>query len=301
MSDNLLDIHIRHSLHTAQGTLPMEVSIQVPWQNILAITGPSGAGKTTLLKQIAGLMLPQSGKITFGSKIWLDSSAKKQLPVQQRNIGFVFQDYALFPHLTVRENLLFALPDSKDSALADELLAATDLVQLASRRPFQLSGGQQQRVALARALVRKPDLLLLDEPLSALDFTMRKDLQDLLLQFHRRFQFTMIIVTHDVAEIFRMADKVAVMENGKMIQHGTPPEIYLNDAGDTNDLTLYAEVLTSEIQNGEIRVRALVQGKIRELRLPVHFAQTLVPGTTFAFRYALNTAGVQIIDGNRPG
>jgi molybdate transport system ATP-binding protein len=299
VSDNLLDINIRHSLHTARGTLPMEVSIQVPGKNILAVTGPSGAGKTTLLKQIAGLIPAQSGKITFGSEIWLDASVKKQLPVQKRNIGFVFQDYALFPHMTVRENLLFALPEKKYIQLADELLETIDLVQLASRKPFQLSGGQQQRVALARALVRKPDLLLLDEPLSALDFTMRKDLQDMLLHFHRRFQFTMIIVTHDVAEIFRVADRVAVMEDGKIVQTGTPSEIFLRDSGNNNDLILYGEVLTSEILNNAISVRALIQGKIRELSLPLHLAQELVPGATFAFRYALDSADIQIIDANR--
>lgn len=222
MSDNLLDVHIRHTLHTVHGILPMEVDFSLARGSMMVLTGPSGAGKTTLLRLIAGLIHPDSGRITFENNTWLDSSLRVHVPVQKRHIGFVFQDYALFPHMTVRKNLLFALARNQSAEIADELLEATGLSQLADRSPAQLSGGQQQRVALARALVRKPELLLMDEPFAALDPEMRLQLQDLLLKLHRKHGFSAIIVTHDMGEIFRLADHVAIMEAGKLTRTGTP-------------------------------------------------------------------------------
>ena len=295
MSDNQLEIYIEHVLETANGKLPMQISLSVELGSILAVTGPSGSGKTTLLRQLAGLVSPISGRISHGNKTWLDTISKTNIPTQKRNIGFVFQDYALFPHFTVRENLAFGLEKGTKTDIIDELLNDIELVNLADRKPFQLSGGQQQRVALARALVRKPDLLLLDEPLSALDHAMRGNLQDLILKFHQEYGFTMIIVTHDLGEIFRLASQVAVLEDGKITQQGTPSEIYLPNEN-TKELILYGKVLTCTILLDHILVHALIQQNIQELKLPLHLASDMNPGRSFALGYAFGNAKIKMID-----
>ncbi|GGM98173.1 hypothetical protein GCM10010967_35000 [Dyadobacter beijingensis] len=296
MSDNLLDVHIRHTLHTAHGVLPMEVDFALARGQIMALTGPSGAGKTTLLRLIAGLIHPKTGRISFQNDRWLDSRTRLHIPAQDRHIGFVFQDYALFPHLTVRKNLLFALAKNQSPAVVDELLEATGLAQLADRKPAQLSGGQQQRVALARALVRKPELLLMDEPFAALDPEMRYQLQDLLLQLHRQQAFSVILVTHDMGEIFRLADRVAMMEKGKLTHFGTPSEVYLNEQTATDGLVIYGEVLTCEHHEDTLAATAWIDGKIRRLSLPLHYENQLRPGVTFTLHYAGGNADLRIIE-----
>lgn len=295
MSDNLLDVHIRHTLHTAHGVLPMEVDFTLSGKSIMALTGPSGAGKTTLLRQIAGLTFPETGCISFGSEQWLDSTANVQVPAQQRHIGFVFQDYALFPNMTVRQNLSFALPKNGNPEMIDELLDLTGLMQLAARKPHQLSGGQQQRVALARALVRRPKLLLMDEPFAALDPAMQQQLQDLLLKLHRESPFSIILVTHDMGEIFRLADQVAIMEHGKLIRSGTPADLYLKDPVPTEGIILYGEALTCEHRDGMLLVTALVENRIRKLTLPLHLEPQFVPGGKFTLHYTPDAAGIRMI------
>lgn len=275
--------------------MPMEIALSLAKGQILAITGPSGAGKTTLLRQIAGLLTPETGKITFGNEVWLDSSKQKSVVPQLRNIGFVFQDYALFPHLTVEENLLFGLPKGSDRTIVEDLLTATELSNLANRKPNQLSGGQQQRVALARALVRKPDLMLLDEPFAALDYDMRYHLQDMLLKFHQQHHFTMIIVTHDIGEIFRLADEVAIIENGKIIRQGTPTEVYANDQSQSGDFVIFGEVLSCVIQSDQLLVSALVENKVRQLTLPLDLSSEMIPGNTFTLHYPMDSARVMLI------
>lgn len=295
MSDKVLDISIRHSLQTANGILPMEISFVAEQGSITAITGPSGAGKTTLLRQIAGLTHPNSGHIRFAGNIWLDTSIRVSEYSQLRNIGFVFQDYALFPHLTVRQNLLFALDKNTDNSIVDELLNAVELTQLADRKPHQLSGGQQQRVALARALVRKPDLLLLDEPLAALDHHMRRRLQEYLLSLQKKLGFTIIIVTHDLGEIFRMAHQVLVIENGQIVSRGTPSEVYLPENEVNDQLILYGEVLSCTVYADHLLVNALIQQSVRNLKLPLHWHAEMSPGRSFALRYALDIAEIELI------
>lgn len=295
MSDKILDISIRHSLQTANGILPMEISFVAEQGSITAITGPSGAGKTTLLRQIAGLINPNSGYIRFAGNTWLDTSIRVSQYSQLRNIGFVFQDYALFPHLTVRQNLLFALDKNTDNTIVDELLNAVELTQLADRKPHQLSGGQQQRVALARALVRKPDLLLLDEPLAALDHHMRRRLQAYLLSLQKQLGFTMLIVTHDLGEIFRMAHQVIVIENGQIASRGTPSEVYLPENEVDDQLILYGEVLFCTVYDSHLLVNALIQQSVRNLKLPLHWLSEMSPGRSFALRYSLDIAEIELI------
>ncbi|MGG7660911.1 sulfate/molybdate ABC transporter ATP-binding protein [Dyadobacter sp. BHUBP1] len=296
MSNKLLDVHIRHTLHTAHGILPMEVDFALPVNSILALTGPSGVGKTTLLRQIAGLAMPQAGRIAFGEKPWLDTAARVHVPAQQRHIGFVFQDYALFPHMTVMQNLEFALPKNHDSALIGHLLDMAGLTQLTNRKPHQLSGGQQQRVALARALVREPELLLMDEPFAALDPDMQLQLQDLLLKLHRERPFAVILVTHDIGEIFRLADQVAVMETGRLARFGTPAEVYLTEPAPLNGMLLHGEVLTCERVGDALVVHAWVDNRVRKLNLPLHLETQLDPGRSFTIHYAPDPAGIRLID-----
>ena len=295
MSDSQLDVHIRHTLHTAHGVLPMEVDFSLARGGIMALTGPSGAGKTTLLRLIAGLIHPTSGRIAFQNEVWLDTASRVHVPAQKRHIGFVFQDYALFPHMTVRKNLNFALAENQPREIVDELLEATGLTQLADRKPAQLSGGQQQRVALARALVRKPDLLLMDEPFAALDPEMRLQLQDLLLKLHRQHHFSVILVTHDMAEIFRLADHVGLMETGKLVRFGTPSELYLNEVPQAGTLLIYGEVLTCQRQGDTLSIHAWIDGKIRQLTVPAHFETQMQPGRMFTMHYATESGDIRMI------
>ncbi|MBE9460294.1 ABC transporter ATP-binding protein [Dyadobacter subterraneus] len=295
MSDKLLDISIRHTLQTAHGILPMEVSLRAEKGSIVAITGPSGAGKTTLLRQIAGLVIPDFGHIKFGNVIWQNTDNKIFQSPQLRNIGFVFQDYALFPHLSVRENLLFALKKGDNEDIVDELLTSVELTQLADRKPHQLSGGQQQRVALARALVRKPDLLLLDEPLSSLDHRMRLHLQEYLLKLQKYLGFTMLIVTHDLGEIFRMANQVFVLENGKISKQGSPSEVYLPENENNDQLAIYGEVLSCTIMDDHLIISALIQQSVRKIKLPLHWHSEMLPGRSFVLRYSMDIPQIELI------
>jgi putative spermidine/putrescine transport system ATP-binding protein len=201
------------------------VSLAVRRGEFLTLLGPSGSGKTTLLMSIAGFVQPDRGDIQ------LDQRSIVHLPPERRNFGMVFQGYALFPHMTVFNNVAFPLRVRKrpEAEIQEKVNAALDLVQLASRAnryPRQLSGGQQQRVALARAMVFTPHLLLLDEPLSALDKNLRGDMQDELKRLHKRVGLTFIYVTHDQDEALSMSDRIAVMRDGRIVQHGSPSDLY---------------------------------------------------------------------------
>ncbi|GLU56827.1 GTPase [Dyadobacter frigoris] len=274
----------------------MEISLRAEKGSIMAITGPSGAGKTTLLRQIAGLVTPDFGHIKFGNDIWLDTTNKTFQSPQLRNIGFVFQDYALFPHLTVKENLFFALKKGDDPEIVTELLASVELTKLSERKPHQLSGGQQQRVALARALVRQPDLLLLDEPLSSLDHTMRLRLQEYLLKLQKQQGFTMLIVSHDLGEIFRMANQVFVLENGKIIKQGSPSEVYIPENNNNEELTIYGEVLSCTEHSDHLIISALIQQSVRKIRLPLYWLSKMSPGQSFILRYSMEIPHIELIN-----
>jgi molybdate transport system ATP-binding protein len=207
------DLHLRDG----RRSFHLEVDLQLHPGELLALTGPSGSGKTTVLRILAGLENRAKGQLIFQEEVWQDSSKRIFLPPQQRSIGVVFQDYALFPNMNVTQNLRFALPKAADGALIEELLEVMDLLDLRNALPFELSGGQQQRVALARALVRRPKLLLLDEPLSALDTRMREHLQTYILELHQRYALTTLLISHHPEEIQRLADRVLMMEKGKIV------------------------------------------------------------------------------------
>ncbi|MDJ0773514.1 MAG: sulfate/molybdate ABC transporter ATP-binding protein [Mastigocoleus sp. MO_167.B18] len=201
------------------------VSLEIGSGSLVALLGPSGSGKSTLLRLIAGLELPDSGKILLTGK---DATYQS---VQERNIGFLFQHYALFKHMTVRKNIAFGLeirkaPKAKIKARVEELLELVQLSGLGDRYPSQLSGGQRQRVALARALAPEPKVLLLDEPFSALDARVRKDLRAWLRKLHDEVHVTTVFVTHDQEEAMEVSDEIVVMNKGRVEQIGTPAEIY---------------------------------------------------------------------------
>ncbi|WP_336743906.1 ABC transporter ATP-binding protein [Aureimonas altamirensis] len=228
MADLVLDhLTIRYGGVTAVN----DVSITVPSGEFLTLLGPSGCGKSTTLFSIAGLNKATSGTIRIGDTVLFDGERGVEVAPERRNIGLVFQSYALWPHKTVAENLAFPLQlrrigrAERDEKIA-EALGLVEMTPYADRYPFELSGGQQQRVALARALVYRPGLLLLDEPLSNLDAKLRERARVWLRELQERLGVTTIYVTHDQAEALAVSDRIAVMSMGRMRQLGTPNEIY---------------------------------------------------------------------------
>lgn len=221
-------LQVTKELNFASGKQLLEIDTTIEEGSLVAISGASGSGKTTLLRLIAGLEVAEKGKITIKGSSWLNTLQKINLPPQKRRVGYVFQNYALFPNMTVRQNLAYALEKNQSKDIIDDLIETMELQALAKKHPYRLSGGQQQRVALARALVRKPHILLLDEPLSALDGEMRSRLQEYIIKTHNLYQLTTLLVSHDVGEIFRMADQVIVLKEGKITKRGRPEAIFLN-------------------------------------------------------------------------
>jgi molybdate transport system ATP-binding protein len=221
----VLRVDIKKSLHGSGGEMTLNCSFNVEKGDFLAITGPSGSGKTTLLRIIAGLE-EAYGEIVVDNEIWFDK--KTFLPPQKREVGFVFQDFALFPNMSVEKNLLYANNNKK---LANELLEMVGMIELKNRYPATLSGGQKQRVALCRALMRKPKILLLDESFSALDMEMREKLQKDVLEFHRQFGLTTIMVSHSPSEIYRLSNKAMLLKNAKIEKICSPSEILLKTSG----------------------------------------------------------------------
>ncbi|EIW4615558.1 ATP-binding cassette domain-containing protein [Campylobacter upsaliensis] len=211
----MLEFCLKHTIKGIEGPIKLDLDIMLSQGEISAIFGESGAGKTTLLRILAGLITPQKGFIRVGDEIWLDLKKGINLSPQKRSLGFVFQDYALFPNMSVRENLAYATQNQRK---IDELLELIGLKELANSRPKELSGGQAQRVALARALAKEPKILLLDEPLSALDFKMRSHLQEELLKILKHFKTTVLLVSHDLAEIYRLSARVLQLSGGKIIK-----------------------------------------------------------------------------------
>ncbi len=211
------------------------VSLTVKEGQLATLLGPSGCGKTTTLNAIAGLEIPDKGLIRVGDFALTDTGKGRILPPEQRQLGMVFQSYALWPHMKVADNVAFSLKlqKVKRDEIRKRVHEALDLVglaDLADRYPFQLSGGQQQRVALARAVVTRPRLLLLDEPLSNLDAKIRENARVWLRELQQRVGITTIYVTHDQSEAFAMSDMIAVMENGKLLQFAPPEELYASPA-----------------------------------------------------------------------
>jgi putative spermidine/putrescine transport system ATP-binding protein/spermidine/putrescine transport system ATP-binding protein len=240
------------------------VSIDFADGGFFALLGPSGSGKTTLLRVIAGFDYPDTGTITIGGE------PVEQTPVEKRQIGLMFQNYALFPHMTVYDNIAFGLT-VRHIARAEirqrvhEVLALVRLEEMERRKPAQLSGGQKQRVALARAIVFRPRVLLLDEPLSALDKSLRLEMQVELKRIQREIGITTLLVTHDQEEALTLSDRIGILNHGKLVQHGTPLELYENPvtpfaATFLGDANLLPVTLCNEITDNQTRCVVLDDG-----------------------------------------
>jgi len=222
-----IDLKVEHW----QGGFRLCVDLALPAAGVTAILGPSGSGKTTLLRLLAGLEKPARGLIRVGDATWFDSSRGIDRPVQQRRVGVVFQDYALFSHMTVADNVGFKLPRRQRAQRVRAWLERLHLEACAARYPHQLSGGQRQRAALARALVREPELLLLDEPLSAVDAHLRQRLRSELLEVVTAYRRPVLMVTHDLEEARMMADRIGVIVEGRLHRVGKTAEVF-SDPGD---------------------------------------------------------------------
>ena len=197
-------------------------------EELLVLFGPSGAGKTMILKMISGIVAPNEGRVAAGAEVLFDSANGVNLPVRKRKVGYLFQDYALFPHMTVEENIAYGIEGPKGPAgkKVHELLSLMRLTGLEKRYPHELSGGQKQRTALARTLAAEPRVLLLDEPFSALDYQVREKLRADLVNIHRIYPITTVLVTHDLEEAFMLGKKIAVINNGVIEQSGTREDVF---------------------------------------------------------------------------
>lgn len=212
-----LRLDIDHALRTFRLALALEIGAET-----VALVGPSGAGKSSVLRAVAGLLRPEQGVVSFGAKTWLDTTRRIDVPPERRGVGLVFQEYALFPHLDVRGNVAFG---ARSPGAVPELLERLRIGDLAHARPTELSGGERQRVALARALAREPDVLLLDEPLSALDAFTRSTVRAELHEFLAGLRMPTLLVTHDFEDAATLADRVGVLAEGRILQLGAPQEL----------------------------------------------------------------------------
>lgn len=257
----MIEIDIIKKLFSAQGEFTLALQLSIEQGEFISLFGQSGAGKTTLLRCLAGLEKPDGGTIKANGETWFDSRVATMLPARHRRAGYMFQDYALFPNMTVRGNLEFALRPEGDRKRVAELIEMMGLGELQQRKPDTLSGGQKQRVALARALAAEPKLLLLDEPFSALDHTTRVRLQDEVMRMQRHYGLTTVMVSHDISEVYKLSQRVLVIEHGRIAKQGTPAEVF--KAGQASGKFSFAgEVLEIETADVVFAVTLLVGNQV---------------------------------------
>ncbi len=213
----MIEVRFKKNITTGNGPIVLDIDLSLQRGEFASLFGASGSGKTTILRILAGLTNPDEGFIAVDGQVWFNSADKINVLPQHRSVGFVFQEYNLFPNMTLRENLQFALDPHPNKALIDEFLDIAGLKQVETFKPQMLSGGQKQRAALIRALIRKPSILLLDEPFSALDLPIRWSLQKEILKIHERFQIPTIMVTHDVADVKKLSKRIFVLQDGKIV------------------------------------------------------------------------------------
>lgn len=264
----MLKVDICKIFKNKHSDFKLQAKFEIQQGEFLAIFGKSGSGKTTLLRVIAGFE-KALGFCEFNNEIFFNQ--KQFLSIQKRNIGFLFQDYALFENMNVEQNLLFAKNDQK---FANELLELLNLNSHRKNHILELSGGQKQRVALARALMRKPKLLLLDEPFSALDNEIKLNLHDYLLNIHKIYNITTILITHDVSEAYKLANKVIILDQGQIIKQGNPSEVFLKTQG-SQKFAIKARILKLQPQDSIIVVILSIGSQITQIALSPLEAQNL--------------------------
>lgn len=288
----MIKLSLHKTLRGSDGAIPLHIEVEIPSETFLCLYGPSGVGKTSILRMLAGLMQAEKGYLEVQGKVWYDSKNKIHLPPQQRSIGFLFQEYALFPNMSVKQNLLYALEKHQDKQIIADLIEITALGDLQDRKPQQLSGGQQQRVALARALVRRPALLLLDEPLSALDQEMRSRLQMYLKAVHREYQLITILVSHDVGEIIKLADQVLVLKDGQVHKSGKPSEVLVHQH-DHNGFQIVGEVVHINAVSTVCMITILIGNNLLKLEVKESEAKQLSIGDHVCISSALLNPSVK--------
>lgn len=273
----MIEIDISKKLFSAQGDFTLELKLNIAQGEFISLFGQSGAGKTTLLRCLAGLEQPDSGIIIVNGKTWFDRKAGIMLKAQHRHAGYMFQDYPLFPNMSIRGNLEFALRPGARRERVNELIELMGLGDLQQRKPDTLSGGQKQRVALARALAAEPDMLLLDEPFSALDHATRVRLQDEVMRIQRYFGLTTVMVSHDISEVYKLSQRVMVIEQGRIAKQGSPAEVF--KAGQASGKFSFAgEVLEIETADVVFAVTLLVGNQIVRVIATPEEAKTLKQG-----------------------
>ncbi|MGC2458191.1 MAG: ATP-binding cassette domain-containing protein [Gallionellaceae bacterium] len=273
----MIELDIKKKLLGAQGEFTLEVKLRLEQGEFVTLFGESGAGKTTLLRCLAGLADPGQGSIRVQGETWFDSAKATMLPVQQRRVGYMFQDYVLFPNMSVRGNLEFALRKGTSRQRVSELIEIMALGELQHRKPNTLSGGQQQRVALARALAAESRLLLLDEPFSALDQETKVRLQDEVLRLQRHFGLTTLMVSHDVSEVFRLSRRVLIIEEGRIVREGSPAEVFSARQA-SGKFSFAGEILAIEAADVVFAITLLVGNQIVRVIAAADEAQHLKPG-----------------------
>lgn len=249
----MIELDFCKSLNGANGEFVLEVRENITLGSRVAFFGKSGVGKSTILKVLAGLEEIESGKIIVGGEVWNDKGFS--LPPQKRNIGFVFQDYSLFPNLSVFENIAYSKRASKERVR--QLIEMMELGALCEFKPSKLSGGQSQRVALARALASNPQILLLDEPFSALDSAIKNKILSEILFLQKELGFTLILVSHDIGEVYRLSEEVLLMSEGKILSRSSPKGAF----GKSN-IQLIAQVLEIKKNDLVCEVCVLVGGEV---------------------------------------
>jgi len=270
----MIKVALNKQLNAPNGLMRLQVNFEIESGNFVTIYGKSGAGKTSILRMLAGLMMPEEGKIMVEEQTWLDTNKRINLSPQKRKVGFVFQDYALFPNMTVQENLTFALLPQQDKKIIKDLIEIIELGDLKNRKPTTLSGGQKQRLALARALVQRPSILMLDEPLSALDYEMRLKLQKYILQVHKEYGHTSILISHDIDEVINLSDKVLILENGQITHQGAP-NLLLKHLRSDHLLELTGEVISIEKSQSVYTLKIKTDNSIHSFLIDEKTANTI--------------------------
>ena len=253
-------IDLFHSFSTFQGIQKIEANLQISLGEYVSISGISGSGKTTFLRLLSGLIQPQNGTIYWGEQVWHDTKTKQCIPPQERNIGMVFQDYALFPNMNTLDNIIFACKEKVEKKYLQSIVDTLGLDNYLTRYPYQLSGGQQQRVAIARALISKPALLLLDEPFSALDESLKKTIQSFIYEIHKQNSMTTLVVSHQISEIKPYAHRFLQFENEKLLDYH-----YI----EKKNLSVQGILISKEMSVSEMsQVTLLYDGKTYQFPFP---------------------------------